>query len=37
VLLVLDMEERTLDYYLDGVRAGAAFTKLPPGPLYPAV
>lgn len=34
--LLLDMEERTLEYYLDGQHAGTAFTRLPPGPLYPA-
>jgi hypothetical protein len=31
------MEERSLDYYLDNVRIGTAFSRLPPGPLYPAV
>eukprot|EP00291_Cryptomonas_curvata_P023877 CAMPEP_0172161040 /NCGR_PEP_ID=MMETSP1050-20130122/5898_1 /TAXON_ID=233186 /ORGANISM="Cryptomonas curvata, Strain CCAP979/52" /LENGTH=184 /DNA_ID=CAMNT_0012830881 /DNA_START=54 /DNA_END=604 /DNA_ORIENTATION=+ len=36
VVLVLDMEDRSLDYFLDGVRVGQAFAKLPPGPLYPA-
>jgi hypothetical protein len=34
--LLLDMDERSLDYYLDGVKIATAFTKLPPGPLYPA-
>lgn len=47
--LLLDMEERTLEYYLDGERLHRispdqkasdskepAFSKLPPGPLYPA-
>ena len=34
--LLLDMDERSLEYYLDGQRIATAFHKLPPGPLYPA-
>mmetsp|Transcript_46238 Transcript_46238/g.72372 ORF Transcript_46238/g.72372 Transcript_46238/m.72372 type:complete len:277 (+) Transcript_46238:135-965(+) len=34
--LLLDMEDRTLDYYVDGVHVATAFTRLPPGPMYPA-
>eukprot|EP00960_Hanusia_phi_P078373 768810-Hanusia_phi.AAC.18 len=36
LLLDMDKYDRTLDLYVDGARVGSAFTRLPPGPLYPA-
>ncbi|EKX45037.1 hypothetical protein GUITHDRAFT_109082 [Guillardia theta CCMP2712] len=36
LLLDMDKYDRTLDLYVDGTRVGTAFSKLPPGPLYPA-